>query len=265
MYPLTLTILATAIGLQLFAAIAALSQIRRSGGYWPYWGCIATALLVMVWRRVSPFEAALASHGARLEALDQSLSGLAISILMAIGVLGLRRLFIDLDTQKDQLTVLSRRDALTGLWNRRHALELAASEFNAARRFERRLCAMMIDIDHFKRINDTLGHEAGDRTLAATARHLRDSVRTVDITGRLGGEEFLVLLPETGLQEAMTAAERVRQEFHQHWDAALPPLTVSIGVAELAPGDQEVADLIARADKALYQAKEAGRDRVAAA
>ncbi len=264
MYALSVATLSLAIALQLFAAVAALTQIRHSGPYWPYWGSIAAALALMVLRRAGPLEAELANRGTRLEAFDQSLIGLAISVCMAIGVFGLRRLFRELETQKKALTQLSREDALTKLWNRRHTLELAMAEFDAARRFGRHLSMMMIDIDHFKRVNDSLGHEAGDRTLAAAARRIQEYVRAVDKVGRLGGEEFLVVLPETSLDEAIKVAGRLREGFHAPWETPLPPITVSIGVAEIAPTDPDVAALIGRSDAALYRAKEAGRDRMSA-
>lgn len=223
MYALSATILALAIALQLFAAVVALKQIRRSGRHWPYWGCVAAALTLMVLRRAGPLATELVNHGGHLEALDQSIIGLFISLFMAAGVLGLRHLFRELETQKEALTQLSREDALTKLWNRRHALELAEGEFHGARRFGRHLSVMMIDIDHFKRVNDSLGHEAGDRTLAATARRIQEYVRAVDKVGRLGGEEFLVVLPETALSEAVKVAERLRQGFHLPWEEACRP------------------------------------------
>ena len=132
---------------------------------------------------------------------------------------------------------------------------------SAARRHERPLTIAIVDIDHFKSVNDTHGHAAGDRVLAAVAGSLREQLRAEDQLGRLGGEEFLVLLPDTDSAAAGHVAEKLRAEV-----AAAPtpvPVTVSIGVAGWDGETPE--DLLHRADEALYAAKQAGRDRVLAA
>jgi diguanylate cyclase (GGDEF)-like protein/PAS domain S-box-containing protein len=153
-------------------------------------------------------------------------------------------------------------DEVTGVHTRRHLLELAGHEFARALR-ERRLCAIMFDIDDFKRINDTCGHAAGDRVLRDVAAACRASLRAGDVIGRYGGDEFVVMLPDTVAGDALLVAERLRQRVAQL--APPPPLgrvTVSLGVA----GDDwlcpDVATLIGRADEALYAAKRAGKDRI---
>jgi diguanylate cyclase (GGDEF)-like protein len=164
-----------------------------------------------------------------------------------------------------ELQLQSITDSLTGLSNRRNLFALAEREFQRAARFGRPLSAIMLDIDHFKRVNDTHGHAAGDQALAEVARRLRASVRNIDIVGRYGGEEFVLLLPETELAGAGLLAERLRLAI-----AAAPvttvagpvPLTVSLGVAANRPAVADVAALINNADTALYAAKEAGRNRV---
>jgi diguanylate cyclase (GGDEF)-like protein len=157
-------------------------------------------------------------------------------------------------------------DALTGLYNRRHLDELGLREFIRARRFERPLAALMIDIDHFKRVNDSFGHAAGDQVLASLAQRLQAIVREVDILGRYGGEEFVALLPETNRESAIGVAERMRSEVER----MLPvigeteiTITVSIGIAMLTPGVADLRSLVADADAALYIAKRAGRNQVA--
>ena len=157
-------------------------------------------------------------------------------------------------------------DELTGLLNRRQVLKLAEIEYERVRRYRRPLSAVMIDIDHFKRINDTFGHPVGDEALIALANCCRANLRTVDILGRYGGEEFLILLPETQHNMALEAAERIRKQVEAIvLPAAKGPLklTISAGVATLdLESPISLDELIKNADDALYGAKAAGRNRV---
>ncbi len=158
-------------------------------------------------------------------------------------------------------------DDLTALFNRRYVMALAEQEFQRSRRFSRPLSAIMIDIDHFKNVNDTYGHAAGDQIIAEVGRRLHTGIRAIDIAGRYGGEEFVLVLPETALPGAGLLADRLRRGM-----AANPiptvggvlSITISLGVATTEPGLTDVASLIANADSALYAAKQAGRNRVAA-
>ena len=157
-------------------------------------------------------------------------------------------------------------DALTEVNNRRQLFELGQREFNRACRFERPLSAIMLDVDHFKRVNDRLGHAAGDQVLFLLAQGLQQNIRDIDILGRYGGEEFVVLLPETSLPEAMEAAERLRAQVEgalAQSEYGWLAITISMGVACLSPGIQDLSFLIAHADQAMYDAKNAGRNRVA--
>ena len=163
--------------------------------------------------------------------------------------------------QGARLEALLREDALTGLSNRRAILTQLAGMVSAARRHGHPLSIAILDLDHFKRVNDTHGHKTGDDVLVATTRAMAAHLRAEDQLGRLGGEEFLVLLPDTDAAAARHVAEKLRAEV-----AAAPgvvPVTVSIGVAGWDGEAPE--DLLHRADEALYAAKEAGRDRVLAA
>jgi diguanylate cyclase (GGDEF)-like protein len=158
----------------------------------------------------------------------------------------------------------SMKDALTGLFNRYGLQHQLAREIAEARRYGRELCCLMIDIDKFKTVNDTYGHLVGDRVIQQTADVLIQALRKSDALFRYGGEEFLVLLPETGLEGAATLAEKVRwlAERASFGDDQNPfNITLSVGVAELRFGESG-HDMIARADLALYQAKEHGRNRV---
>jgi two-component system cell cycle response regulator len=162
---------------------------------------------------------------------------------------------------------LSVRDGLTELFNHRHSIELLQGEFARVGRYEAGVSVIMLDIDHFKLVNDAHGHQAGDAVLREVARLLRDTLRTVDAVGRYGGEEFIAILPHTAHQDATQTAERVRSAIANHTfkvgERELR-ITVSVGVASYPSdtADSPVA-LIREADKALYRAKEAGRNQVA--
>jgi two-component system cell cycle response regulator len=167
----------------------------------------------------------------------------------------------ELVAQGARLESLLREDALTGLSNRRAVLTQLAGMVSAARRHGHPLSIAILDLDHFKRINDSYGHKVGDDVLVAAAHAMGTHLRAEDQLGRLGGEEFLVLLPDTDSEAAGHVAEKLRAEV-----ATAPtsvPVTVSIGVATWDGEAPE--DLLHRADEALYAAKEAGRDRVLAA
>ncbi|WP_278652282.1 GGDEF domain-containing protein [Pandoraea pnomenusa] len=162
---------------------------------------------------------------------------------------------------------MAMRDALTGALNRRAFLLQAERQFAAARAQQRRLAVLMLDLDHFKAINDTWGHAVGDRVIVELTVVLRATLRKDTVIGRLGGEEFAVLLPDADAERAMQAAERLLTAIG---GASVPgphaPIrfSASIGVGGLAPDDAEFGTVLQRADRALYAAKQAGRNRVAA-
>ncbi len=161
-------------------------------------------------------------------------------------------------------------DALTGFYNRRQLEERLKQEVSSAKRQKRNLCAIMIDIDFFKNVNDTYGHAAGDLVLKTTAQVIKSQLRDYDIAGRYGGEEFLILLPYTALQEAKIVAERLRKAVEQkkiNISKILPDkkeinVTISLGIYEYQQQDYEKT-LIKNADKALYIAKKTGRNKAA--
>jgi len=160
-----------------------------------------------------------------------------------------------------ELRRLSSTDALTGLCNRRCLLDRAQKEIAQAERHTQPLSMLVFDMDHFKSVNDRLGHAEGDRVLVRIADCLRAELRQGDSAGRLGGEEFAVVLPQTSLRQAGEAAERVRRRLEACGEAQPPLATVSAGAAQLRAGEQ-LDDLLRRADRALYQAKNQGRNRV---
>ena len=160
---------------------------------------------------------------------------------------------------------LATSDALTGLLNRRGAEERLQAEVDRSRRYGHPLSVAWFDLDHFKQVNDRYGHEVGDVVLSAIATVVRRSVRAPDSVARWGGEEFAVVLPEQGLDEASRTAERLRQAI-EGLELDLPGeerVTASFGVAELGP-TESVADLVRRADQSVYAAKHGGRNQVVA-
>ncbi|MCM2250555.1 MAG: diguanylate cyclase [Geothrix sp.] len=154
-------------------------------------------------------------------------------------------------------------DRLTGAWNRRYFDEMVAAETSLARRRRAPLCLILLDLDHFKRINDAYGHPAGDTVLAGAVAAFRPVLRASDALVRWGGEEFMVLSPATSLEGALRLAERLRAALAATAFPAARPVTLSAGVAEYKE-DESVAAWVDRADKALYQAKALGRNQVAA-
>jgi diguanylate cyclase (GGDEF)-like protein len=168
---------------------------------------------------------------------------------------------------KDDLVKLQRMadtDFLTGLMNRRAFLAVADDAVEFSRRYKRGMATLMIDIDHFKKINDTHGHQAGDDAIKRIAEIIGQSIRTTDKAARFGGEEFVVLLREIEPETALLLAERIRRSIEEetirHGDTVIPA-TVSIGIAVNAEGDRDVQDMIERADQGLYVAKKTGRNR----
>jgi diguanylate cyclase (GGDEF)-like protein len=165
-----------------------------------------------------------------------------------------------------RLRELSIRDPLTGLFNRRRGWEVLADEIVRSDRYQRDLCVIMLDIDNFKTINDTQGHLAGDLVLTTVAKVAGETVRSIDQLFRWGGEEFLVVLPDTELEAALHVAERLREAI-----ARIPiqvhsrelNVTASLGVTRKDENTSDLETLVARADQAMYVAKHLGRDRVA--
>ena len=169
-----------------------------------------------------------------------------------------------LQAANSRLDQTARTDSLTGLHNRRHALEQLSLALPAARRYGYDVSVLLIDIDHFKQVNDTHGHSGGDQVLRTIARVLKDQVRAGDIAARLGGEEFLVVLPHADGPAALSAAERIRRSIageEVYVGEKLLQITASVGVATARPG-QEAYSLLNEADAALYAAKAAGRNAI---
>ncbi|WP_428562768.1 MAG: diguanylate cyclase [Solidesulfovibrio sp. DCME] len=168
----------------------------------------------------------------------------------------------ELDLKNRELATLSLTDRLTGLCNRRKLDQALGAELRRARRYGSAFALVMVDLDHFKDINDAFGHAVGDAVLVRAADILMAATRETDLVGRWGGEEFLIVCPETNVDEAWHMAEHLRREFEETVIPGVGRVTASFGLAAYTT-EEKAADLVARADAALYRAKEGGRNRVA--
>ena len=176
----------------------------------------------------------------------------------------------DLRAANEALQRMAVTDSLTGLVNRRRLIEMGTQELARSQRMPKTqnlICALMIDIDHFKAINDEHGHPAGDAVIQAVARTCAEAVRAIDTVGRLGGEEFAVVLPLTDCKGGVELADRLRQRVEKTpvpWEGREIRVTISVGVAQGTPKTRSFQALLGAAEQALYRAKNAGRNRVAA-
>ena len=164
------------------------------------------------------------------------------------------------DRVRAEFEHLASHDSLTNALTRRNLTDVCQQELERCKRHGRSMSILLIDIDHFKSVNDNFGHQAGDRVLVQFVSAVTTLLRRADAIGRLGGEEFVVVLPETPTEVALVVAERIRAKIRELDDPGR--FTVSIGVATNWPGTDSVDGLMARADRAMYRAKEQGRDRV---
>lgn len=175
----------------------------------------------------------------------------------ALSKLGMSRL-------NDELKVASRIDGLTGLFNRRYWQERFEQAYKLAKRREKPSTALMLDIDHFKKVNDTYGHQAGDNVIQSLAHLIKRCVRETDLAGRYGGEEFAVILTDSAVDNAVTVAERLRRlaEHSQvEHEGQIIKFNISVGLAEFSPLCDSPMEWLERADQALYQAKQTGRNK----
>ena len=168
----------------------------------------------------------------------------------------------ELRCANEKLAQLARHDALTGLANRLYADERLREEFLRMKRTGDCYSLLMIDVDHFKRVNDGYGHLVGDQTLCLIAEMLRQSSRMVDFVARFGGEEFLVILPNTTMEGAVCVAEKIRANIASMKPQKFDHISVSIGVATASCAENTEAEAVQQADRCLYQAKLKGRNRV---
>jgi diguanylate cyclase (GGDEF)-like protein len=260
--------------LQLLVGAAHADAVQIGYGLFPFLLAAQLALFALPWWRTLLAAAApavqlvvtqrLASTKAQALPLESGLWLFALIVAVATWTshVQLRLLISLLGARRD-----AAHDPLTGLANRRTAAGRLEVECMRARRQGEPLSVLMLDLDHFKRVNDRWGHAAGDQVLAAVARILCEELRGADLPARYGGEEFLAILPNADSARALRVAERVRERI-AGTPIALPEatarITVSVGIASLAP-DEVATALVARADEALYAAKQTGRNRCLAA
>lgn len=193
------------------------------------------------------------------------LSGTVMLAFALMSVAALRRAFAREAAYRDELRILAGTDELTGIANRRELLSGLSREIAASLRTDRPLAFALVDIDHFKRVNDAYGHPAGDEVIRKVARAALAAVRGCDLVGRIGGEEFAIVLPGAGVAQAYEICERLRQRIQSDL-IELPEgksisVSISSGVSRLIKGES-ADELVARADAALYEAKQGGRDQV---
>lgn len=200
--------------------------------------------------------------------LTLSLGAISTALILALVFVFTNRLMKQIAQARQKIETMAIIDELTNIFNRRHVLHRFSEELERARRLTKDLGCMMIDIDHFKEVNDTYGHMIGDKILKEAAALIMDSTRTYDIAGRYGGEEFLVVLPDTSIEDTRALAERIRINIEEnlYLRAGIvlnKSVTVSLGIASLQSSDRTIDDVLMRADDSLYKAKREGRNRVA--
>ncbi|AKJ30000.1 GGDEF domain-containing protein [Caldimonas brevitalea] len=199
-----------------------------------------------------------------------ALAATAVCVLSVAPLTGyvVLKLLYELERSRQTIRQLAITDELTGSFNRRHFREVGEVELLRARRYGTPLALILIDADHFKRVNDTHGHQCGDVLLREISLACRATLRSTDLLARLGGEELAVLLPQTDLAGALAMAERIRQEVARlalAWRDETVEATISLGVAALRPEMTSLDALLHEADVALYDAKRSGRNRVCGA
>jgi diguanylate cyclase (GGDEF)-like protein len=222
-------------------------------------GCsaLASVLLNVVWHLLA---------GWPLSTRSVLISALVPIPISSLGAGLMFRLIAALERALRRVEELAMTDSLTGVRNRRYFMQAAGLEFERATRHGRSMALVLIDVDHFKLINDRHGHQMGDQSLIDIAQACQRTLRKTDVLARFGGEEFIVMLPETGQREAVRLAERMRQAVYA--DLRLPDhptpgaVTISLGAVALSRATPTLDILIQAADQALYDAKRSGRDRV---
>jgi diguanylate cyclase (GGDEF)-like protein len=223
------------------------------------------ALLAALDQAVKQFEAEANLRVDRLKRIQQIVLVILLTTLLVEARFIFRPLVKRVHEYAIELYEMASTDGLTGLANRRHFVEVATRDVTLAHRSSRPLALLMVDIDHFKRVNDNYGHQTGDAVLQRFAEHTRRSLRRSDFIGRVGGEEFAILLPGADPDGATAVAEKLRGEVEAAKDdnPKIPRYTISVGIACLEPADAGLDDLMRRADNALYGAKNEGRNRAA--
>lgn len=259
-----------ALGLQISAAAYAINIFFRARAYRLACGFLALGLGLMTGRRVSPLLHVL--DGSHANLVDAWLS-IPISLLLLLGMFEFKKLLIELENKNFLLEEYSKIDPLTLAVSRPEAFARAGIEIERSFRSKQCIAFLMMDIDHFKNVNDTYGHPAGDITLTNLVKRCQKELRAVDILGRVGGEEFLIVLPEINTDQAYEVAERVRKKVAEKpcatWGEHEISITISVGIAVFDPSKDKnrvpkviIQKYYEASDRAMYRAKSAGRNQV---
>jgi diguanylate cyclase (GGDEF)-like protein len=193
--------------------------------------------------------------------LSNTIVAVALAAVLDFFSTYMRRSISALNVQAEQMTELAHTDPMTGLANRRWLMEQLGREFSRARRYRRPLSLLYLDLDGFKAINDRFGHLFGDEVLTGAGRAMKAVLRSTDLLARIGGDEFVVLLAETGIEGAHNVTSKLRKAltaYGQQLGPAVPVLSFCAGVSQLHPGDSTIDDILSRADEAQYVAKGSG-------
>ncbi len=272
--PYVLGLYLVAFVIQAAAVVLVLSLTSRLRYHRTATLLLACGLALMAVRRMVPFKQFAPGLGFLSgDLVADSVLSVAISCLLFFGLFGLRTSMNRLEDYTDLIESRLRTDYLTGAWNRLEIERRTEQEIGRGKRYASPLALILFDIDHFKQVNDSYGHDAGDEVLRSLVSFCQKSIREIDELGRFGGEEFLILMPNTSEAEAFAAAERLRKGIEglacvsAHGKEIR--VTVSLGVAVLRPSKetdtyQAMKQLISRSDRAMYQAKESGRNQTRA-
>jgi len=260
-----LAVFCLALSLQLGQTVVLLIRGARRGTRLPAW-FMATILSVLISANLARLASLWFIRSAAESGPDSNLQTLMDLLIICIA-LGIAFGFFWMTTAElsYELETMASTDSLTRIYNRRVFREWCEREFALSLRTGNPFSLVIMDLDHFKRVNDRYGHRGGDEVLLAVVQIMQSSIRSIDTLGRWGGEEFVALLPGTGMEEALIVAQRVRRNVEGlalEIDQASVSVTVSLGLASLRDGEDTLDAMFLRADQALYQAKASGRNQV---
>ena len=271
MYYLAILFYCLSLIAQIGATTLSITLIKQAEHYQLGWVFLGTTSFLMIGRRISPILYAISTG--KFNIVDAALA-VPISVCLFLGVFYLKKLLADSESLKHKFEEITKIDCLTSALSRLEVFERAQLEIARSMRNHRPISLLSLDIDHFKEVNDEFGHHEGDEILKSMVGFLKANLRAIDFIGRIGGEEFLIVLPETNESEAMEVAERLRVNLsyfccHEHGGKEIK-ITVSIGVAmieleKLAKKTHNAEDILQlyvdNADEAMYAAKRNGRNR----
>lgn len=269
MYLAAIALYSASLLCQIGAAVYSFYLVKVSPTRWRWaWLALALGLSLMIGRRIAPLRHITIT--ASIDIIDAMLS-VPISALLLIGVIGVYKIIEEESNNNDLLSTLSQLDSLTGALSRSEILYRVSQEIEQLKRSGEHFALLELDIDHFKNVNDTYGHDAGDLVLFGLVKTIKSTLRINDAIGRIGGEEFLVLLPHTSETHSKEIAERIRElvekTFYQITGNKTTQITISIGctmsslhaIHDLNTQDA-INQLVKKTDEAMYQAKNNGRN-----